>query len=65
MAMLLPAFSEDAHTTWRKAASDAGCSECIPVVDGELALGTWQSIMLFDLDGRRARKVTLQIVGAE
>jgi secondary thiamine-phosphate synthase enzyme len=38
-------------------------SEVIPVVDGKLALGTWQSILLFDLDGPRKRSVLLQISG--
>ena len=38
-------------------------SEMIPIVDGELALGTYQSILLFDLDGPRNRKVLLQLFG--
>jgi secondary thiamine-phosphate synthase enzyme len=32
-------------------------SEVIPVVDGQLALGTWQSVLFFDLDGPRKRTV--------
>lgn len=40
-----------------------GSSETIPVVDGELALGTWQSVMLAELDGPRERTVNLQICG--
>jgi secondary thiamine-phosphate synthase enzyme len=38
-------------------------SEVIPVVDGQLALGTWQSVLLFDLDGPRKRTVLIQISG--
>lgn len=38
-------------------------SEVIPVVDGKLALGTWQSILFFDLDGPRTRTVSVQIIG--
>ncbi len=38
-------------------------SEVIPVVDGQLALGTWQSILFFDLDGPRKRTVSVQITG--
>ena len=38
-------------------------SEVIPVVDGQLALGTWQSVLFFDLDGPRKRTVFIQITG--
>lgn len=38
-------------------------SEIIPVVDGELGLGTWQSILFLDLDGPRKRTVLVQISG--
>jgi len=38
-------------------------SEVIPIIDGELALGTYQSILLFDLDGPRDRTVLLQLSG--
>jgi secondary thiamine-phosphate synthase enzyme len=38
-------------------------SEVIPIVDGQLALGTWQSILFFDLDGSRKRTVLVQISG--
>jgi len=30
----------------------AGNSETVPVVAGALALGTWQSVMLVELDGQ-------------
>jgi secondary thiamine-phosphate synthase enzyme len=38
-------------------------SEVIPVVDGKLALGTWQSVLFFDLDGPRTRSVFVQVSG--
>jgi secondary thiamine-phosphate synthase enzyme len=38
-------------------------SEVIPVMDGKLALGTWQSVLFLDLDGPRQRTVLIQISG--
>jgi thiamine phosphate synthase YjbQ (UPF0047 family) len=36
----------------------------VPVVDGTLALGTWQQIIVCDFDNRpRRRRVVLQIQG--
>jgi secondary thiamine-phosphate synthase enzyme len=41
-----------------------GPSITVPLIDGELALGTWQQIVLVDFDDRpRNREVTVQIVG--
>ena len=41
-----------------------GPSLSVPVVDGQLALGTWQQIVLVDFDTRpRTRTVVCQIVG--
>lgn len=34
-----------------------GSSVLVPVVDGRLALGTWQGIFFVELDGPRSRKV--------
>ena len=42
-----------------------GNSETIPVVDGELMLGTWQSVMLVELDGPRTRTVGVHVAGVE
>jgi secondary thiamine-phosphate synthase enzyme len=42
----------------------ANASESIPVADGELLLGDWQSVFFVELDGPRAkRQVTLQLLG--
>lgn len=38
-------------------------SEVIPIVDGKLALGTYQSVLFFELDGARKRTVFCQICG--
>jgi secondary thiamine-phosphate synthase enzyme len=41
-----------------------GSSESVPVVDGRLALGTWQRLFLVELDGPRpAREVLVQLSG--
>lgn len=38
-------------------------SEIIPIVNGKLALGTYQSVLFFELDGPRKRTVFCQILG--
>lgn len=38
-------------------------SETIPVVEGKLALGKYQSILFFELDGARKRDILIQITG--
>ena len=41
-----------------------GSSESVPVVDGALALGTWQRLFLVELDGPRPeRQVLVQVSG--
>jgi len=35
----------------------------IPVQGGEMTLGTWQSILLIELDGPRTRKIIIQVMG--
>ncbi len=45
-------------------ASMIGPSLTVPVVDGSLLLGTWQQIVLMELDNKpRSRKITVQVVG--
>jgi len=45
-------------------ASLLGPSLAVPIVDGELTLGTWQQIILIDFDTRpRTRTVICQITG--
>jgi secondary thiamine-phosphate synthase enzyme len=51
----------NAHAHLRAAV--IGPSETIPLVDGRLALGTWQQIVLIDFDDRpRSRSVTVNVV---
>ena len=38
-----------------------GPSETVPVAAGRLLLGTWQAIMLVDLDGPRQRRVIVTV----
>ena len=38
-------------------------SEVIPIVDGKLALGTYQSVLFLELDGARNRTIFCQISG--
>jgi secondary thiamine-phosphate synthase enzyme len=45
-------------------ASLLGPSMTIPVVDGQVTLGTWQQVVLIDFDTRpRQRQVVVQILG--
>jgi secondary thiamine-phosphate synthase enzyme len=41
--------------------SMVSCSLCIPVIDGKMPLGTWQSIFFCEFDGPRTRKVTVAV----
>lgn len=40
-----------------------GPSCTIPIIDGELVLGTWQGIYFCEFDGPRNRKLIVQVVG--
>lgn len=39
-----------------------GMSETVPVEDGHIVLGTWQSIFFVELDGPRKRSINIKIV---
>jgi len=43
-------------------AAIVGPSELIPLAGGKLLLGTWQRIMLIELDGPRRRRVSVQLL---
>ncbi len=49
----------DAHIK----ASILGPSEMMPIREGKLQLGRWQSPMLVELDGPRAREIVIKIIG--
>jgi len=68
---LLPAEGDYAHNRLNhdtnshahQRASIVGPSESIPVVGGELALGTWQQVVLLDFDDRpRQRSVHVHVI---
>jgi len=40
-----------------------GSSEVVPLVEGKLDLGTWQSLLLVELDGPRPRNISVQVCG--
>jgi secondary thiamine-phosphate synthase enzyme len=40
-----------------------GHSITLPIADGELLLGTWQSIFLLELDGPRTRRLEMLFLG--
>jgi len=51
----------DGNATSHIKSSILGPSETIPIEDGKLLLGTWQSPMLVELDGPKERTVIVQI----
>ncbi|MGZ8404189.1 MAG: secondary thiamine-phosphate synthase enzyme YjbQ [Nitrospira sp.] len=53
-----------AHAWSHMASSILGPSLTVPVLRGTLALGTWQSVMLVELDGPRERTVHVRLVGS-
>lgn len=40
-----------------------GSTQVVPVVDGKLLLGTFQSVFLVELDRARTRKIVVQVIG--
>ena len=56
-----PDEPENAHS--HLAAMLLGSSEVIALMEGELQLGQYQSVMLYELDGPRRRKVNVQVYG--
>lgn len=55
---------DPSHAWSHMAASILGPSLTVPVVDGRLALGTWQSVLLIELDGPRERTVYVSLLQA-
>lgn len=56
-----PDEPENAHS--HLAAMLLGSSEVVALAEGELVLGQYQSVMLYELDGSRQRKVNVQVYG--
>ena len=53
-------IDDNAHSHIK--AAILGPSELIPIVRGELLLGSWQRVMLVELDGPRKRRVSVQLL---
>lgn len=43
--------------------SMVGCWAVVPVIDGCMALGTWQSVFFCEFDGPRSRRVIVTVTG--
>ncbi len=57
-------LNHDSNSHAHQRASIVGSSELVPIVDGQLALGTWQQLVLIDFDDRpRERTVVVQVIG--
>lgn len=67
LARLIPAEGDYQHAEGNSdahiKASLVGFSAMVPVVDGRLALGTWQGIYLCEFDGPRRRRVLVGVAG--
>lgn len=56
-------LNHDTNSHAHQRASLIGASDQVPVIDGRLALGTWQQLVLIDFDDRpRDRTVVVQVV---
>ncbi|VVB92589.1 Uncharacterised protein [uncultured archaeon] len=53
-------IDDNAHSHLR--AILLGMNESIPIEDGHLVLGTWQSIFFVELDGPRTRNINVKII---
>ena len=57
-------LNHDSNSHAHQRATLIGPSEVVPVLDGRLALGTWQQLVLIDFDDRaRERTVVVQVLG--
>ena len=56
-------LNHDTNSHAHMRAAIVGPTETIPIVEGRLALGTWQQVVLLDFDDReRERTVVVQVV---
>lgn len=53
---------DPSHAWSHMASSLLGPSLTVPVSDGKLVLGTWQSVMFVELDGPRERQVHVTVL---
>lgn len=54
---------DPAHAPDHIMSSIIGPSVSIPIVNGELSLGTWQRVVLVELDGPRERELVIAFLG--
>jgi len=55
-------LNHDTNSHAHQRASVIGPSEIVPVIEGRLALGTWQQLVLIDFDDRpRERTIVMQV----
>ena len=54
---------DPAHAPDHILATLVGPSVVLPIENGELVLGTWQSVVLFEFDGPRERNVFVTLLG--
>jgi secondary thiamine-phosphate synthase enzyme len=55
-------LNHDSNSHAHQRATVVGASETVPILDGRLALGTWQQLVLIDFDDRpRERTVIVQV----
>ncbi|MBS1957081.1 MAG: YjbQ family protein [Cyanobacteria bacterium SZAS-4] len=54
-----------AHVPDHILSSVIGPGVFVPVTDGQLVLGTWQRIILIELDGPRDRKIAVSLIKSE
>jgi secondary thiamine-phosphate synthase enzyme len=56
-------LNHDSNSHAHQRATAIGASETVPIMDGRLALGTWQQLVLLDFDDRpRERIVVVQVI---
>jgi len=67
LSRLVPFEANYSHTEGNSAAhiksTIVGVSRTVPIKDGSLTLGTWQSIFFCEFDGPRRRKLYVTVLG--
>jgi secondary thiamine-phosphate synthase enzyme len=55
-------LNHDTNSHAHQRATLLGPSEAVPVIDGRLALGTWQQVVLIDFDDRPRERTVMVVV---
>ena len=55
-------LNHDTNSHAHQRATLIGPSEAVPVIDGRLALGTWQQLVLIDFDDRPRERTVVVVV---